>query len=366
MSPPPAQTARQRYLRTMEFRPAEPPFTVPGWIWAETAEQWRREGWDGRRLSEVFGTDDYFGVEVDFGPCPRFRRQVIEEDAATRTVINDEGILLRELRTHTDTSMPQFLRFPVETEADYGRLAAERLGPRLNRRITPAWRRRVAGAAGSGLPLCCNTGRWGGYFGSLRNLMGLEGLCLAFYDRPALVERMMEERTETMIAAAGAVLDETEIDVFWFWEDMACNHGPLMSPQVFGRFALPHYRRVVDALRRRGVRHFALDSDGRLDGLIDLWLEAGIDFLWPMEAAAGMDVNAVRRRYGRSVALGGGIAKAAVARGGPAMRREVDRVMPLVADGGYIPELDHGVPPDITWPRFRQYMDYLLDRLGRG
>ena len=48
------------------------------------------------------------------------------------------------------------------------------------------------------------------------------------------------------------------------------------------------------------------------------------------------------------------------------MKREVDRVMPLVEDGGYIPELDHSVHPDFTWPVFCEYIDYLKYRLGRG
>ena len=30
------------------------------------------------------------------------------------------------------------------------------------------------------------------------------------------------------------------------------------------------------------------------------------------------------------------------------------------------PELDHSVPPDISWPVFCEYMDYLKHRLGRG
>ncbi|MFV1966505.1 MAG: hypothetical protein ACC628_13860 [Pirellulaceae bacterium] len=40
--------------------------------------------------------------------------------------------------------------------------------------------------------------------------------------------------------------------------------------------------------------------------------------------------------------------------------------MAITEDGGYIPELDHSVPPDISWPVFREYMDYLKHRLGRG
>ena len=79
-----------------------------------------------------------------------------------------------------------------------------------------------------------------------------------------------------------------------------------------------------------------------------------------------MDVVEIRRIYGHDLAIAGGINKRAVAAGGDAMRREVDRVMPLVQDGGYFPELDHSAPPDISWGHFGEYMAYLLHRLGRG
>ena len=48
------------------------------------------------------------------------------------------------------------------------------------------------------------------------------------------------------------------------------------------------------------------------------------------------------------------------------LRAEVDRVMPVVESGGYIPQLDHSAPPDISWTNMCQYMEYLLQRLGRG
>jgi hypothetical protein len=37
-----------------------------------------------------------------------------------------------------------------------------------------------------------------------------------------------------------------------------------------------------------------------------------------------------------------------------------------VEEGGYIPELDHSVPPNISWPNFIEYAGYLNHRLGRG
>ena len=79
-----------------------------------------------------------------------------------------------------------------------------------------------------------------------------------------------------------------------------------------------------------------------------------------------MDVVKVRQAYGHDLAIMGGIDKRTLVPGGEAMRREVDRVMPLVEDGGYIPELDHSVPPDVSWQNFCDYIEYVDFRLGRG
>ena len=125
-------------------------------------------------------------------------------------------------------------------------------------------------------------------------------------------------------------------------------------------------RRVCDWLRSRGVRHIWLDSDGDIHSLIPIWLESGINGLWPFEVQAGMDVVEIRRTYRHELGIAGGIDKRCVAAGGDAMRREVDRVMPLVEDGGYFPELDHSAPPDISWAHMCEYTSYLLHRLGRG
>jgi uroporphyrinogen decarboxylase len=359
-------TARERFLKTLAYEPVDPPFLVCSGAWEETREQWRTQGWDGRPLHEVFGTDLLLPVAVYYGPAPTFAYEVIQEDETTRVYVNHEGIVMREFVEHRDTSMPQFVRFPVENEADFERLEAERLGLNLGARFSSEWKQRVTDWADSEWPRRCWADRWGGFFGPLRNLMGLEGLCIAFYEQPKLVERMMAQRAEAMIAITQEILRHTRFEVFWFWEDMAYNHGALIDPQMFRRFALPHYRRVCDWLRSQGIEHIWLDSDGRIHDLIPIWIEAGINGLWPFEVQAGMDVNEVRRIYGHDLAIAGGISKRAVAAGGDEMRREVDRVMPLVEDGGYFPELDHSAPPDISWDHFCEYIEYLMFRLGRG
>jgi len=335
--------------------------------WAETTERWRREGWDGTPLHIIFKTDWVGSVPVYYGPIPRFEYRLVEETDVYRIYINHEGILMREFKAyHGNSSMPQFLKFPVSDAEEFEAFCAERLQLRFEERAAPNWSELVPSWRKREYALMLFADRWGGFFGPLRNLMGLENLCLAFYDQPALVERMMEQRADMIIAITGRVLDEVEIDVFAFWEDMAFKSGSLVDPKRFRQLAWKHYRRVVDYVRSRGVEFVGLDSDGNITELIPIWLDAGINFLWPFEVAAGMDVVEVRRQYGRSLAMLGGIDKRAVAAGGETMRRAVDRVMPLVEEGGYIPELDHSAPPDISWQKMTDYMTYLLQRLGRG
>ena len=390
-------TSRERFIQTCNFQPADPPWARWGaFVWPETWAVWRTQGyegpelgWYGEGLTERFELDELLRVDPWYGPVPEFAYEVIEEDDRTKLYINHEGILMREFKERSDTSMPQFVRFPVETSEDFEQFAAERLSLNVEDRFSPVWKQQVAagqlhGVAGAAnitaggdeegivgeraqeSPRKCWADRWGGFFGSLRNMMGLENLCLAFYDQPKLVERMMEERADRIIEITNEVLKHTDIDVFWYWEDMAYKHGPLIDPKLYRRFALKHYRRVNDWLRSRGIRFIGLDSDGEVAGLIPLWIESGINMLWPIERQSGMDALEVRRTFGRDLIIMGGIDKRLLVPGGDAMRSEVDRVMPLVQDGGYIPELDHSVPPDVSWPNFCEYIAYLKHRLGRG
>jgi len=359
-------TRREDFVCALDFEPVDPPFVFCSGAWQETQDLWQTQGWDGRPMHEIFGTDRLLPVAPYYGPAPAFPLEVLEEDARTRVYVNHEGIVMRELKAHRDTSMPQFVRFPVESEADFEQFAAGRLALNPDDRFPKEWKERVSSWQEDEAPRRCWADRWGGFFGPLRNMMGLEALSIAFHEDPALVERMMAQRADAIIAITEETLRHTEFEVFWFWEDMAYNHGPLIDPQMFRRTALPHYRRVCDWLRAHGIRHIWLDSDGDIRTLIPIWLDAGINGLWPFEVQAGMDVVEVRRTYGHDLALAGGIPKQAVAEGGEAMRRSVDRIMPLVEDGGYFPELDHSAPPDISWGNFGDYITYLSDRLGRG
>ncbi|MDP7397055.1 MAG: uroporphyrinogen decarboxylase family protein [Lentisphaeria bacterium] len=360
-------TNREKYLKVMRFEPVTGGFAIGCYGgWPETEARWRQEGWDGRFLYEIFGFETLVDLPVNYGPAPLFEETVIAEDERTRLFVNHAGIQMRELKDNPQSSMPQFVRFPVETEADFEQLAAARFGVDFEKRVPDEWEKLSESWQDRADPVRCWPAQWGGFFGTLRGLMGVENLCFAFLEQPALIEKMMASRAEALIRITEKVLEHTTIDTFWLWEDMAYNHGSIIDPGLFRRFALPHYRRVCDWLRRQGIENIFLDSDGDIRELIPIWLEGGINGLWPFEVQSGMDVVEVRREYGHDLRLGGGIDKRAVAVGGETMRREVERVMPLVEDGGYVPEMDHDAPPDISWGNVCDYMEYLRLRLDRG
>lgn len=386
-------TSRERFLQTCEFKILEKPWVRWGsFVWPETEKQWRKQGYDGTPLDEYFGLDRLERVDPYYGPLPEFEHEVVEEDEETVTYINEEGILMKEFKGHADTSMPQFIKFPVENRADYEKIKRERLQLAPEYRFPESWQKQVARGGRSQTtvgvsiaqsekdtierhdtetrqeewPRLCWADRWGGFFGPLRNFFGVQDLCIAFYEQPDLVHEMMEDRANAIIEITEETLKYTNFETFWYWEDMAYKAGPLVDPEMFREFALPHYKRVNEWLRSKGIKHIGLDSDGNVWKLIPLWIEAGIDMLWPFEVQAGMDVNAVRKEFGKEFVIFGGIDKKEIAKGGDKLRTEVDRIIPLVEDGGYIPELDHSVHPDIDWPTFCYYLDYLTKRMGWG
>ena len=203
--------------------------------------------------------------------------------------------------------------------------------------------------------------------------MGTENLSYAWYDQPRLMHEMMEFFADFLIETSRPVLDKIasdrtsggRVDYFTFNEDMAMKSGPLLGPRTFGEFIFPHLKRVVEFFRSRGVTYVAVDTDGDPTVLIPLLLDAGVEAIWPIERASGVSPLAWRQRFGRGLRLWGGVDKRVLPRGRDAVRDHLRELIPLIEEGGFIPTVDHTVPPDVSWDHFRTYMD-CKEHLLRG
>ena len=115
------------------------------------------------------------------------------------------------------------------------------------------------------------------------------------------------------------------------------------------------------------MKVIGLDSDGDIRLLIPTWLDLGINVMHPMEAASGMDVRDARKRYGNQVSFLGGIDKRALALDRAAIDAEViPKVRSMLeTGGGFVVEVDHGIPPDISFDNYCYFRD-LVRKLCEG
>jgi len=176
---------------------------------------------------------------------------------------------------------------------------------------------------------------------------------------------MIDFWEDFVIQTLAPILEVVELDFVQINEDMAFKLHSMISPGMARRFLLPTWKKWAEMIQASGCLILLMDSDGYMAELLPLWIEAGFNCCYPVEVAAGNDILAYRRAYGRQMAFIGGIDKRCLAAGGKIMEDEVLRVVPpLLEQGGLIPGCDHGVPPDISWPDFVEYTRLLARLTG--
>ena len=139
----------------------------------------------------------------------------------------------------------------------------------------------------------------------------------------------------------------------------------MISPAMMRKFMMPRYQKITDLLHSYGVDIIFLDSDGNVEQLVPLWLEVGINYIWPFEVAAGNDAVALRKKYGKDLIIAGTIDKRALIKGKEATREEVMSKVPfLLEQGGYFPSVDHVVPPDVPFENYCYYFNLMREVAG--
>jgi len=345
-----------RFLRFMTGQAVDRPPLFEDGPWDVTLARWRTEGLppDCSRAPYLDECDPLERTQTDLWMLPRYEERILVEDEHSITEITDRGIIQRVLKPR-GSGMPLHLRYPVQGRADWDALKPRFL-PDSGDRLGADWKQRREAWLATGATVIFQGPRSPSLFGFVRELMGPEKTLYAFYDDPALVHDMMETSTELTIALLHRVCDSFPLKALWFWEDMAYKAGPLISPKLFRQFMSPRYRRICDVARSRGVEIIMVDSDGDVNQLIPLWLDAGLTGVYPLEVQAGMDVARVMRQY-PGIMLRGGCDKRALAQGRREIDAELRRTIPLVEKGRYLHALDHAVPPDVPWANMAYYWD---------
>ena len=362
-------TPRELFHQIMRFECPGRTLLTLGGIWPSCFDRWAGEGMpaDLRSIPDLLRFFDltphtWCGPRARYFLHPLCRRRVLAQTADKITYVNSYGITCTEFRRNGYMSMPHFEAFPVRGRDDWRRFR-RRLAWHPAR-VGADWRAQAAAARASDLPVIIALNRGASLFGSLRELMGLETLATTFYDDPALIVEMMDAMVALSTHLTDALFADYTPDAVCLWEDMAGKNGSLISPRLVRELMLPRYRVMVARLRAHGIPHIFLDSDGDIRQLIPLWLEAGIDGVVPLEAQAGMDVAAYRKRYPRLLMMGG-VDKKALAAGPAGIDAEIAKIRRTIASGGYIPFFDHGLPHDVSWASFCYFVTRLRELAPR-
>jgi uroporphyrinogen decarboxylase len=197
----------------------------------------------------------------------------------------------------------------------------------------------------------------GGTYGYMRNWWGVERISVMFYDDPALIEEMIECLTYLALGFFERVLTAgVQLDWVMFWEDMAYKTGPLISPEMFKRYCLPFYKKVMEKVHDAGIPVVMVDSDGDIREIIPLWPDVGVHIMHPMQVAAGMDVVEMRKQYRKNIGFFGGIDKRALAGTRKQIEAEVaPKLEYCFGEGGLIPACDYAIPPDVSFDNYRYH-----------
>jgi len=165
----------------------------------------------------------------------------------------------------------------------------------------------------------------------------LEAFIFRLADDPAGVHEQAARQVDDALAHARRMKDAGG-DVVWMGSDYAMNQGPFLSPAMFAEFVAPYLKRVIAGYRDLGL-YVIKHSDGDINPLMDMIVDAGPHAVHSLDSVAHIDIREIKRRYGHRVALIGNVPH------GPLQLKQYDRVEAAaryaleyggVRQGGYI------------------------------
>lgn len=299
----------------------------------DTVRRWRREGLPrGKSVAEHFRLETHFPVGLVLRSAPFYRQ--------APDLLRDPSSFRRHYDPDDPDRVPRgFVQKSARARRD-GRVV-------------------YLDASGGGFFQMLGVGDWD----------SLVAACASLVERPKEVEGLLEKTADFYCTCLGKVLSEVAVDYASFYDPIASNTGPLISPEMFQRLALPVYRKVIDLLERHSVPlRILCTTGGDLTSLLPSLIDSGINGLWISNImSSSMEYLKLRREYGPDIALIGGIDSTALTADDGAIERTIEEtVPPLLESGHYLPCLDDRPRSNIPFARYTQYRNLLGEIAQRG
>ena len=320
-------TSRERVLTAFEH---EEPERVPCWCGA-SVEFWlkakRQLHLDDEELRIRLG-DDFRRVFAEYSG-PEFE---LSEGATYRTVfgVEREGLGYGQPMSHplANAAINDVHDYPWPDPAwmDVTKIKSEAL----------AYDRQYAILGGD----------WSPFWHDAIDLLGMENMYMKMYDEPELIDAVMRHLVDYYAAVSRRVFDAAGdvIDIFFIGNDLGSQAGPLLSPELFQRFVLPHLRRLIDLGHCYRLKT-QLHCCGGFAPLIPSLIKAGLDGLHAIQPSChGMDLAELKASFGDKILFNGAIdSHHVLIEGTPeTVRTKTSEVLDIMAPGGgYVAGASH-------------------------
>ncbi len=358
---------RERFRAIMHYEDYDALPVCSFGYWGETLQKWHQEGHlTDEDMLDQDGTpaaDRKLGFELDYIPMigghadlmPYFEEEILAELPGGLIQKRDQNGLIVQVKKGI-VSIPSEVGHTLVDRKSWEELYLPRLQPDAARIDPDALQALAAENETRETPLALYCGS---LFGKIRDWMGVEGTSYLLADDEELYREIIDTMGNLVYDLVEQVLASgVQFDVAHYWEDICFKNGPLVIPSVFDEMVGPHYRRVSDLLRQHGVDIVSLDCDGWSDSLIPTWIENGVNTMFPIEVGTwNASLAPWRAQYGKELRGVGGMNKLVFAYDYAAIDKEIERLKPLVALGGYLPCPDHRIPPDAKWENVQYYCD---------
>lgn len=381
---------RQRALAVLNYQPYDRLPLVHFGYWDETLRKWAREGHITKQQADDWQDSNYIDREISaklgfdfnwysvFGAManllPRISSHVIERfPDGSYTIVDSNGAVV--LKKRGVTSIPKEIDHLLKGRKEWEEIFKPRLRWRKDR-LTRAQGRLATGnvpyARGGREALLARDGEYplglvcGSLFGYIRNWLGVVGLSYLTADDEGLLDEMIETLGSLAYRGVQEVLATgIKFDFGHFWEDICFKSGPLVNPKLFAEKVGPQYRRITRLLNEHGINIVSLDCDGKIDALVPIWLENGVNTMFPIEVGTwNASIAPWRQQLGKELRGVGGMNKVVLAHDRAAVDAEIERLKPLVELGGYIPCPDHRIAPDARWENVQYYCERMRRVFG--
>ena len=362
---------RERFNAIMHYENYDRMPVVHFGYWDELLEKWMQEGHITKEERVTYGDGNATDVEMnkrlgfDFcisshigsanGLFPSFEHKVLEE-FPDGSYIYQSGSGLIERGKKGVSSIPMTVGTLLEDREAWEKLYLPKLQLSAERVNKEYIEKVIAEQDKWDIPIGLMVGS---YYGTVRDLLGVENLAYLYADDEDLYVEVIDTLAAISYDNCKRILEMgLRPDYAHFWEDICFKNGPLVNPDVFREYVGPHYKRITDLLASYGCDIVSLDCDGCIDKLVPIWYENGVNTMFPIEVGTwNASIAPWREQYGKGLRGIGGMDKRVFALDYAAIDKELERLKPLIELGGYVPCPDHRLPPEAKWENVQYYCE---------